>query len=56
MAATRINKGVCPFDMACSLFVVVSLHFHVARQNVEEILQHLRKLTFQAFRPHLILC
>ena len=44
MAATGINKGVCPFDVACRQpFVVVWRHFHVAERNFEEILQHLKK-------------
>ena len=41
MVATGINKGACPFDVACGPFVMVWRYFHVAGQNFEEILQHL---------------
>ena len=39
MAATGINKGACPFHVAC----MVWRHFHVPERNFEEILQHLKK-------------
>ena len=41
MAATGINKGGIFLSCGVGPFVVVWWHFHVARWNFEEILQHL---------------